>query len=284
MRNYKRPSSDLVREIINERAGLTFPVDDTNLIFGKPSSLLEGDERGDTGVNIRGVENTHYRPTISRIFYHKLDLGTLFQGNFRPRFRALGQSNLYRLLPELNKALGTGFTPDDLQDINIVALGEGDEVTLELRAKPSSLAYRGFTRIIFDRRRIMLTDVVTTQFFSDQLTHPDPQLAGHTSAGLLTWGLDFTLIWQDLGVNTRSAYRRGNWQNLSRLRASLSEHYGIDDWPENDTSSLGTGRIRRYDTRNVPEANTDFQYVVVQTNIRSNGYVGTAYFHYNQPN
>lgn len=284
MRNFKRPSSDLVRDVINERAELPFSVDASNLIFGKPSGLLEGDDRGDTGVNVRGVENTHYRPSTTRVFYHKLDLGVLFQGAYRARFTALGQSNLYRLLPAINKALGTGFDSSDLEDINIVALGEGDEITLELRAKPTSLAYQGFTRVTFDRRRIMLTDVVDTQVFSDQLTHPDPLLAEHQSAGLLTWGLDFTLIWEDLGVNSRAAWRRGNWYYHSRLQNALSENYGIDNWPDNDTTSSGTGRIARYDTRNVPEANTDFQFVVVQTEIRSNGYLGTAYFHYNQPN
>lgn len=281
MRTIKQSADQLVLTALNRHNAFPFTASADNLIFGKPAALLD-DENNDTSLALRGIQDREYRPDTSRIFYHKLDLAVLFQGNFTPRFSALGQSRFHALLPELNRVLGTAFTEDDLDDINIAQLGEGDEITLELRAKPGSLAYRGITRVIFDRRRILLTDVITKTIF-DELTHPDPILDGFTSAGLLTWGLDFTLIWEDLQVSRLSNWRRGQWSYLTRLQASLAANYGIDNWPANETGSLGTGRLTRYDTRSVPGANTDFRYVVVQTNIRTNGYVGTAYFHYNQP-
>lgn len=281
MRTIKQSSDQLVLTALNRHNTFPFTTTSDNLIFGKPSTLVDNDN-GDTTLQLRGIQDTEYRPDSSRIYYHKIDLSVLFQGDFTPRFTALGQSRFHSLLPELNRALGTAFTVDDLEDINIVQLGAGDEVTLELRAKPGSLAYRGITRVVFDRRRILLTDVITKTVF-DELKHPDPVLDGFTSAGLLTWGLDFTLIWDDLQVSRLSNWRRGQWSYLTRLRESLATEYGIDNWPANETGSTGTGRLTRYDTRVVPGANTDFRYVVVQTNIRTNGYVGTAYFHYNQP-
>ncbi len=280
MRDYKRSSGDLVRELINSNNSLPFEATSDNLIFGKASALLD-DERGSTRIKVRGVQDSEFRNKTVEVFYDRLDLGILFGGAYRPAISALGQSSLWRLLPDINKALGTAFTERDLEDVDVTQLGEGDQLTLELRARPGSPAFKGFTRITFNRERIYLTDVVETRTFSE-LSHPDPLLVGYTSAGLLTWGLDFTLIYPQLEVVNHWASWRGNYRYLSDLQVALKENYGIENWPGNNTDSDGKGLIRDYDTRKVPEANTNFQRVVVQTDIRSNGYVGTAYFHYNR--
>lgn len=274
MRNFSRSGEDLIRDVINERRELPFDVTENNLIFGQPTDILD-----QTQVAIRGVQNSDYRIQPMVINYEKLDLSVLFQGDYRPQVTALGQSSLHRLLPEFSKALGITLTPSDIEDVDVTQLGEGNELTIELRAKPNSRAYRGFTRVVFHRRLIYLWDVVEKRFY-DEFKHPDPLLANHRSTGLLTWGLDFSLIYRDLTVNTISLSRRGQFSRLTQLRDALESEYGIENWPGNELSE--TGRIRDYDTRSIPEANTDFQRVVVQTNIRANGYVGTAYFHYNR--
>jgi hypothetical protein len=274
MRNFSRSGEDLIRDAINERRELPFDVSAENLIFGQPTDVLD-----QTQVAIRGVQNSDYRNRPMVITYEKLDLSVLFGGNYRPEVTALGQSSLHRLLPEFSKALGIQLTPNDIEDVDVTQLGEGNQLTIELRAKPGSRAYRGFTRVTFHRRRIYLWDVVETRFY-DELLHPDPLLAGHRSAGLLTWGLDFSLIYRDLEVRNSSLSWRGQYRYLSRLKESLELQYGIDNWPGNELSE--NGRLRDYDTRSIPEANTDFQRVVVQNGIRANGYIGTAYFHYNR--
>lgn len=282
MLDYRLPSGALVRALLNEKGDLPHEATEENLIFGQPSTLLT-DERGDTTVAIRGVINTDYRAKDARVYYHKLDLSVLFQGNYTPRFTALGQSDLHRLLPALNQALGTGFTSEDLENVNVSLLGEGDELHLELRAKPTSLAYRGVTRVIFDRRRLYLVDVITVEDLSPHLTHPDGFVDGLKSAALATWGQDFTLIHHLLGVNERSNNYRGQYRQYSALRQALATEYGLDNWPEVNRTSTSQSRLRKYDTRQVARANTDFQYVVVHTHLRDNGYFGTAYFHFNQP-
>lgn len=274
MRDFKRSGDDLIRDVINERRELPFDVTSSNLIFGQPADILDS-----TQVAIRGVQNSDYRIKPMVIQYDKLDLAVLFNGNYRAEVTALGQSSLHRLLPAFNKALGINLTPADVENVDVTQLGEGNELTIELRAKPGSRAYKGFTRVTFNRRLIYIWDVIEERFF-DELKHPDPLLANHRSAGLLTWGLDFSLIYRDLEVITRWLSWRGQYRYLTRLQNELEEKYGIENWPGNELST--TGRLRDYDTRNVPEANTDFQRVVVQTDIRANGYVGTAYFHYNR--
>jgi hypothetical protein len=281
MRDFRMSGADLVREAINREVVLPEDATATNLIFGKPSSLVD-DPRGDSTVALRGVEDTFYSPSLARVYFTKVDLAVLFQGNYTPRFNALGQSNLYRLLPDINKSLGITLTPDDLEDIDVRQLGEGDELNLELRAKPGSIAYKGVTTVVFNRRRVLFSDVIVDNTF-EELKHPDRPLEGEISAGLLTWGLDFTPIWRDLEVDHRYTWRRGNFVNLTALRTSLSTIFGIDNWPGNNPGRLGEGLVRRYDTRRVLNANKDFQWVVVQTMIQTNGYSGTAYFHYNQP-
>lgn len=279
MPDYRKTSEGLLREVINTQGELPFEANASNMIFGQPSELLD-DPRGDTRIKVRGVQNSEFRNQSVEIFYDRLDLGVLFGGSYRPEVEAIGQSTLWRLLPDINKALGTQFTKRDLEDIDISTLGESSEVTLELRAKPGSPAFKGFTRITFFRRKILLTDVITVTEY-EQLKHPDPLLEGFTSAGLLTWGIDFTLIADYLRVNNSAARWRGDFTDLSGLRTALKDNYGIENWPGNDTTVDGSGTVDVYDTRDVPEANTDFQRVVVQTEIRENGYVGTAYFHYN---
>lgn len=277
MRNYNQPADALVRALINNQSVLPTPVRDTNLIFGQPSALLESPD-GHTQVATRGIQGSEFSNQTTTLIYDRLDLGVLFQGAYQPKLTTLAQSSLHRLLPKLNRLLGTHLTTRDVEDIDLVQLGEGAEVTLELRARPGSLAYTGFTRILFHRRWLMLTDVVDVTVM-DVYAHPDPVLEGHLSAGLLTWGQDFTLIAPYLKVDSGAVDYRGEWTNHPETQNQLASNYGIENWPLNSQSRAG--ELDDFDTREVANANTDYQRVVVQSDIRANGLVGTAYFHYN---
>lgn len=278
MPHYIETPEGLVRELITNANPTAKPFTAENLIFGKPSVLLNN-PAGNTKVNVRGVDQVDYDGQVA-IYYNRLDIGTLFNGSYRAEFTALGKSNLYRLLPELNSALGTNFTEKDLVDVDLRTLGQGDQVTLELRAKPGSVAFTGFTRILFNRKIVMLSDFVTVREFAE-LLHPDPILEGSASAGLLTWGQDFTLVKQHMRVIPWWANYRGQWYTLQAFQDALAEFYGIEAWPQNPGGATETSRLYDLPTTQVPKANPEFQRVVVQTGIRTNGYSGTAYFHYN---
>lgn len=278
MPHYIQTPEGMVRELISSANPLAKPFTAENLIFGKPSVLLNNPS-ADTRVNVRGVDQVDYDGQVA-IQYNRLDIGVLFNGSYRAEFEALGASNLHRLLPALNQALGTNFTDKDLQNVDLTTLGQGDQVTIELRAKPGSVAYTGFTRVLFNRRIVTLTDFVTVREF-DFLNHPDPIIEGSRSAGLLTWGQDFTIIREKLRVYPYSYNYRGGWWYHNQLQAALAEFFGIEAWPNNNPETNDPGRIYDLSTGQVPKANPEFQRVVVQTGIRTNGYSGTAYFHYN---
>lgn len=275
---YSQPSDQMVRELINNANTPLVPFAPENLTFGKPAVVVGSDHVNST-VNVRGIQGEVYAGQLP-VSYNRLDLSVLFRGNYRPEFTALGQSTLYRLLPEINKALGMSLTTTDLQDVDLKLLSEGDQVILEMRALPTSLGFTGMAQVLFNRRQLMLTDVVEVQSFAE-FQHADPVLEGYTSAGLLTWGQDFTIIAQHLKVNRYGNNYKGSWINEAGLRAGLAEYFGIENWPHLDTSQKSKMTVKDYATKDHPDANRNFQRVVVQTDIRSDGYSGTAFFHYN---
>lgn len=277
MQQYQQRPDQQLRDLLNTSNEPVIEFTDSNLILGKPSDLL-GFGNANTQLNVRGIEGEDYKGQV-KVYYNRLDLGVLFGGGYRAEFSALGQSSLYRLLPEISKALGITFTEEDLVNVDLKLLGEGEQVIIELSAKPGSIAYKGYTTVLFNRRQLMLTDVVLDRKMV-QLSHPDPVLEGYKSAGLLTWGIDFTLLLTELTVNPHGAYYRGNWSNYTALKAKLADLYNIVDWPAIDASQKSTDSVKVYETKNLPDANRNFSHVAVQTGIRSNGYSGTAYFHY----
>lgn len=277
MRNYIQSPTELMHGLINKNGTMGHLVTPGNVVFGQPATELDGPATT-TRLGIRGVQGSVFSNRPTTILYDRLDLGVLFQGDYRPKLTTLTQSSLHRLLPKLNALLGLRLTERDVEDVDLTEVGEGSEITLELKARPGSLAFTGFTRILFNRRWLMLTDMVEVTTF-DEYRHPDPILADHSSAGLLTWGQDFTLIASALAVNPRGNKWTGEWTDHAALQIALGSVYGMDNWPLNARAQAGT--LKDYDTREVPNANTNYQRVVVQSNIRANGYIGTAYFHYN---
>lgn len=278
MPHYIQTPEGLVRELITSVNPVAKPFTAENLIFGKPSVILN-DPSANTQVNVRGVDQVDYDGQV-QIRYNRLDIGVLFGGTYRAEFEALGASNLHRLLPALNQALGTNFTPKDLENIDLKTLGQGDQVTLELRAKPGSVAFTGFTRVLFNRKIVILSDFVTVREFTE-LNHPDPIIDGSRSAGLMTWGQDFTLIKQHMRIIPWWAQYRGQWYTHTAFAEALAEFYGIEAWPQNPADPKETSTVIDYATSQVAKANPEFQRVIVQTGIKTNGYSGTAYFHYN---
>ncbi len=278
MQNYNVTSEDLVRGLINSQQLLPHKATDTNLIFGKPSELLD-DVRGDTQVNVRGVQDSEFANLATKVYYSRIDLGTLFSGNYQPTINGLSQTSLHRLLPTINQSLGIRFTERDLEDVDIATMGEGRELVLELRAKPGSLAYKGFTTLVFKRDLVYLSDKIIDDTVT-ALSHPDPIVDGFVSAGLLTWGRDFSEIQHLLSVGNIKPWDRPGFIHLKELQEALRDVFGIGSWPGTDTGEGGTDTVSMHRTTEVPEANTDFEKVVIQRGIDSNGYVGTAYFHF----
>lgn len=273
---YKNTKEQLI-ESINELNTLPIQMG-TDTVLLSEAIPTGTDEYVEVGV--RGIQGRGYRKDPVRVSYKRLSLDRLFQG-MTPSITTLSQSTLHVLLPRLNSILGTRLSVEDIEDIDLSVHGETAVLELAIIAKPTSRYYSGSFTLTFNRRWLLLNEVVTP--LVDAFHHPDPFVENSVSVGLLTWGLDFTSIQPMLAVDPAAASYRGDFINHGALRQALRDSYNITNWPSNAMSSRIESTVTDYATRDVERANPDFQRVVVQTHIREREYVGTAYFHYNLP-
>lgn len=272
---YKDTKKQLL-DTINTLNDMPIPLGEETVLLG---SATPNAETGMVEVGVRGVHGQGYRKDPVRVSYSRLDLARLFGGVANPSIRTLSQSTLHRLLPRLNKILGTRLTVDDVEDVDFSVFGQDVTVEFIVTAKPDSRFYSGSFTLTFNRRWLLLEEVVDP--LVGAFVHPDPLLENKTSAGMLTWGLDFTPIAHLLTIDPTAADYRGDFTNVGALQQALADQYRIDLWPSNAEALVTTASVKDYSTSEVDRANRDFQRVVVQTNIDVRGYIGTAYFHYN---
>lgn len=278
MDDFNKDTKDQVVDLLNVNNTLPIPITKENILLSESNSV---DQSGLVEVALRGVQDRGYRKTPMRVRYHRIDLGKLFGGSYTPEVICLSQSSLYSLLPRFNAILGTRFIEDDVEDIDLIPHGNDVVVEMTIVAKDTSKFYHGSFKITFNRRWLLLEEVIDP--YLDIFKHPDPIVPGRTSVGLLTWGMDFTLIMDKMTVDPTAAQYRGAFADMEGFRNALSENYGIWGWPDNRDSTNIDSKIVDYDTRDVERANENFQRVVIHSNIRQSDYVGTAYFHYNLP-
>lgn len=276
-RFYKNTKEQLV-DSINTLNTLPIPLTVDTVLLGDATPV--GND-GLVEVGVRGIFDRGYRKSTTKVTYTRLDLGRLFSGIVNPSITTLSQSSLHRLLHRVNALLGLRLTVSDVSDIDFTPHGQDITVGVTITASPTSTYYSGSFTLTFNRRWLLLNEVVKPTILA--FNHPDPILKDHVSVGLLTWGKDFTNIRPLLAVNPQAADYRGDWTNYAAFRDGLLEHYNILSWPSNAVSSRLESTVKDYATHEVERSNLDFQRVVVQTGIREREYVGTAYFHYNLP-
>lgn len=276
MDKFYQDSKEQILELINLKNNLPIQITSDNVMLSEASPSSEDNL---IEVGVRGVQDGGYRKDPIRVKYSRIDLDKLFGGNFTPEITTLSQANLYKLLPRFNAILGTRFTISDVENIDFIPYDNDIVVNLTIKAKPTSKFYSGEVNVVFNRRWILLEEVIDP--YLDLLHHPDPIVEGRTAVGLLTWGMDFTVIRNTMTVDPTAAQFRGAFSNMEAFRTALTENFGIWAWPDNRDSTDPNSRLGDFDTRDVERANRNFQRVVIQSNIRQSDYVGTAYFHYN---
>lgn len=276
-RFYKDTKEQLV-DSINALNTLPIPLTVDTVLLGNATPV--GDD-GLVEVGVRGIFDRGYRKESTKVTYRRLDIQRLFSGIPDPTITTLSQSSLHRLLHRINALMGLRLTSDDVEDIDFSTYGQDVTVSVAVITKPTSTYYSGNFTFTFNRRWLLLNEVVkpTVQAFN----HPDPIIENSVSVGLLTWGKDFTKIRELMAVDPTGADYRGDWTNYAAFRDGLMANFNIRNWPSNAVSSRLESTVKDYATSEVERSNLDFQRVVVQTGIREREYVGTAYFHYNLP-
>jgi hypothetical protein len=87
---------------------------------------------------------------------------------------------------------------------------------------------------------------------------------------MMTWGIDFTDDMDDFITNA------GAWRFPDRVKARMAE-LGFPNWPQPPYYSLQV-----LPTSQVPTANPEYGFVIIQKNVTLADHVGDAYFHFNR--
>jgi hypothetical protein len=102
------------------------------------------------------------------------------------------------------------------------------------------------------------------------LKHPIEPALGKKSLAMMTWGIDFTDDMGDFALNA------GSWRFQDRVEARMAE-LGFPNWPRPPYWTLTA-----VPTSQVPLANQEFEYVIVQKDIVLADHIGDGYIHFNR--
>lgn len=262
------PSRNALVDLINSSNPLPQTLAPDTVFLGDPKVLAS--PPGGVAVVVVPLVGSRYGEQVE-VQYQRMDLTAIF-GGYKPIIEGLGTSNLHTMLDVINEALGTSFSPRDVEDVQIDWLKANNQVNLLIKAAPKSFGYFGSFIVQFNRERSTLADKVKLNTL-DLMHYKGTGNPVGRSLEMVTWGLDFSEDLKALEIN-----RYGQWAQLGQL-AAIMQQLGFADFPQVD---LRKNPVGDYATSEVPLANPRFERVAIHRDIVTAGYRGTAYFHYNR--
>jgi len=261
---------DVIVGLLNDAVEFPRPLTSDD-VFISPPKAVSGPNPTMVEVMVIGLPNSPFEGALP-VKYQRMDLTSAF-GDIRPRIEGASSGSLHALLPLLSEKLGIELYPEDIIETDYSYIDPDEQINLQLKADPGSLSYVGEGVILFTRRRYLLGDVMSTTVL-DVLRFPGDSNTGKEQVNMKTFSTDFTPYYP--------AIRRHDRYNLpanpSAQRAAMLQLFGWASWPYGSKWPLVD-----YATSEVPEANQDYDRVLVQSLEGATGlsYEGTAYFHYN---
>ncbi len=277
MSNQSVTGRELVLDLVNRQNLLSLPLDLVNAnVLGRVYAPLNPTQ---VSTNVIGLPTGEYEGNVL-VNINRIDLTERF-AEIKPRLVGTGATTLYDMLDWIGNELGMSFNVEDFLQTNFVWLSEREQVNIILESKVDSLVYCGKFVIHFTRRRETLNEALI-DYSGDSLHFPnlthESFLLGKTSVTPKTWAFDFT--------EHRSSIAKHIHYNIlgnpNGCRSLMQNLFGYANWPygwDNVTNDFPTSAV--------PEANKDFERVVIQklydnTPKKTRPYEGIAYFHYNE--
>lgn len=276
---YSKDSRALVYDLIAAaNPQIQPPLSNDNCIIEAITTVTPNAANGmhNTSARIRGQQGDGYQGSFV-VFYNRIDLAKVIlpsdtlnnQGTYVQVQNFAGR-NMHAILPQVALQVGLNLNTWDIQCDWYSYQGVAGRIeNTSLTAVATSPAYIGTVPMRIYRGKPDL-GIQITNVALNVLEHADKKVNDLASAGLLTWGIDF------------SDYKNyfGSWANYSNNWASLRQiltDRGVPDYPQAANSNFITDAA----TTQVAAANRDYDRVLVQTGISAAGIAGVAYYHYN---
>lgn len=268
---------DVLVDLINQQNVLPYPLLPDEVLFTAPK-VVNGTLPTLVSATVMSIPGSKY-DGFSPLEWQRMDLTGAF-GEMIPHVRGLSNGNLHSMLPYIGQELGVELFPEDFLQVDYSNLQENEQVNIQLVATVNSLSFVGSFVIQFTRLRPALTDSFKVRsldvFQWPGWTKPVEGAAAKRQLSMDIYSQDWTEFYSSVmrhpGANIPG--------NPNALRALMSSK-GYVNWPVGWNNPCYD-----YLTTQVPEANKDYDRVIVQPirdlkNIQTLPYEGTAYFHYN---
>lgn len=268
---------DVLVDLINQQNVLPYPLLPDEVLFTAPK-VVNGTFPTLVNASVMSIPGSKYDGFAS-IEWQRMDL-TSALGEMIPRVSGLSNGNLHSMLPYIGQELGMELFPEDFLQVDYSSLQENEEVNIQLVATVNSLSYVGSLVIRFTRLRPALIDsfkkLSLDVFNWPGWTKPLEGAAAKRQLSMDIYSQDWTEHYA--AVRRHPSYNIPGWPTDLR---NLMSTKGYVNWPVGWNNPCYD-----YATSQVPEANKDYDRVIVQSirdikNVQTLPYEGTAYFHYN---
>lgn len=156
--DFTKSAQQILIDLINESNATALTVADVT--FSAPTVQASGNRN--TGITITAVANSGYTGHRD-LTYDRVDLAQV-PGSRNKVFNIGSVTSALGLLPAINAAYGINLTADDVYDDAMPTFGGTDPLETEvfvLRAKPTSLVYRGQLELTMDGNDVDLATLIT---------------------------------------------------------------------------------------------------------------------------
>ena len=254
-------SASEIRRILNEDNLPPKEFTEQNLALGLPTAA-DGGTDYNSSLLLKSIPGRGYWGDDT-VYYKRIPLDSIDHSTPLRTTATLTRASIIELV---NKTFNLFLTDDDLEPFDIPAIGDGQNGQITITAKPTSLGFLNYMVLIIEYGRAWL-DVAVNRRDLAQLKHPIA-VDYRQSARMLTWSVDFTSLRDVLARDAKT----GTYTDVATLQAACGA-MGIPLWVQ--------GTVSDQPTSAVPDANQDFDRVVIQRSVVSTNMVGDMYFHYN---
>lgn len=229
------------------------------ITFSIPEQVDEFDRN--TKVTISGIPGKGYYGEVD-VYYDRMNIADYVE-TFE--FRSLNPLTQADIIAGMANRYAIDINPDDFAPFTPPALGDGEAQTIHVSMAETSLQWFGEVDLALSFGPSWL-DTMIGRADLDIYKHPN-SATNRQSSRLWTWGADFSGIQAALKPNAKGDYT--DWALVQQVARAM----GIPDWVK--------GKVVDKATADVPDANTMFQRVVIQSSVQSGQLNGPMYFHYN---